>query len=125
MISERVRKLYQRADRISGNRLNILRDAIKTFTVTRANQAAASLAYYIIFSLFPLLLVLISAGGFFLDSQQVYLKVSHLIQQNIPDSVSMDRRKSASYFGAAQCRGSDWFNNAHVGSLRWIYQSGI
>lgn len=86
MISDRVRKLYQRADRISGNRLNILGDAIKTFTVTRANQAAASLAYYIIFSLFPLLLVLISAGGFFLDSQQVYLKVSHLVQQSIPDS---------------------------------------
>ena len=57
MISNRVRKLYHRADRISGNRLNILRDAVKTFTVTRANQAAASLAYYIIFSLFPLLVV--------------------------------------------------------------------
>lgn len=86
MISERVRKIYQRADRISGNRLNILRDAVKTFNVTRANQAAASLAYYIIFSLFPLLLVLISAGGFFLDSQQVYQKVAQIVQQNIPDS---------------------------------------
>ena len=86
MISNRVRKLYQRADRISGNRLNILKDAIKTFTVTRANQASASLAYYIIFSLFPLLLVLISAGSYFLNSEQVYLKVSQLIQQSIPDS---------------------------------------
>ncbi len=86
MISNRIRHLYQRADRISGNRLNILRDAIQTFTITRANQAAASLAYYVIFSLFPLLLVLISAGSFFLNSEQVYLKVSQLIQQNIPDS---------------------------------------
>ena len=86
MISNRIRHLYQRADRISGNRLNILRDAVKTFTVTRANQAAASLAYYIIFSLFPLLLVLISAGSYFLSSQEVYLKVSQLIQQSIPFS---------------------------------------
>jgi len=86
LISNRIRYLYQRADRISGNRLNILRDAIRTFTVTRANQASASLAYYVIFSLFPLLLVLISAGSFFLNSEQVYLKVSQLIQQNIPDS---------------------------------------
>lgn len=86
MISDRIRELYQRADRISGNRLNILKDAINTFTVTRANQAAASLAYYLIFSLFPLLLVLISAGSFFLDSEQVYLKVSQLVQQNIPES---------------------------------------
>lgn len=86
MISERIRHIYQRADRISGNRLNLIKDAIETFNVTRAGQAAASLAYYLIFSLFPLLLVLISAGSFFLDSEQVYLKVSQLVQQNIPES---------------------------------------
>lgn len=86
MISNRIRQLYQRADRISGNRLNILRDAVRTFTVTRANQAAAGLAYYVIFSLFPLLLVLITAGSFFLQSEQVYLKVSQLIQVSIPAS---------------------------------------
>ena len=45
MISNRVQKLYQRADRMSAKRLNVLRDAIRTFTVTRANQAAASLAW--------------------------------------------------------------------------------
>jgi membrane protein len=71
---------------MSGNRINILRDAVRTFTITRANQAAAGLAYYAIFSLFPLLLVLISAGSFFLNSTQVYSKVSQLIQQSIPDS---------------------------------------
>lgn len=86
MISQRIKDLYQRADRISGNRFNILKDAIETFKVTRANQASASLAYFIIFSLFPLLLVLISAGGFILDSEQVYLKVSQLVRQNIPAS---------------------------------------
>jgi len=88
VISNRVRKLYHRADRISGNRLNILRDAVKTFTVTRANQAAASLAYYIIFSLFPLLVVLITAGSLFLNTEQVYSKISELIQQSIPYSYS-------------------------------------
>lgn len=86
MISQRIKDLYQRADRIGGNRFNILKDAIETFKVTRANQASASLAYFIIFSLFPLLLVLISAGGFILDSEQVYLKVSQLVRQNIPAS---------------------------------------
>jgi membrane protein len=86
LISNRIRQIYLRADRMSGNRLNIVKDAIETFTVTRASQAAASLAYYLIFSLFPLLLVLISAGSFFLDSQQVYLKVSQLVQHSVPDS---------------------------------------
>jgi membrane protein len=84
LISNRIKELYQRADRISGNRLNLLKDAMETFNVTRAGQASASLAYYVILSLFPLLLVLISAGSFFLDSQQVYLKLSQLVQQNIP-----------------------------------------
>lgn len=86
MISNRIRQLYQRADRISGNRLNIIIDAIETFNITHANQAAAGLAYYLIFSLFPLLLVLISAGSFFLSSDQVYLKVTQLVQANVPGS---------------------------------------
>ena len=52
--------------------------------ITRASQASASLAYYVIFSLFPLLLLLISAGSFFLDSEQVYLKITQLVQQSFP-----------------------------------------
>ena len=84
MISNRIKELYQRADRVSGNRLDILKDAIGTFIITRASQASASLAYYVIFSLFPLLLVLIAAGSFFLDSEQVYLKVTQLVQQTFP-----------------------------------------
>jgi len=84
LISNRIKDLYQRADRISGNRLNIFKDAIETFNVTRAGQASASLAYYVIFSLFPLLSVLVAAGGFFLDSEEVYLKVSQLVRQNFP-----------------------------------------
>lgn len=87
MISNRIRQLYQRADRISGNRLNIIKDAVETFNITHANQASAGLAYYLIFSLFPLLLVLISAGSFFLSSELVYIKVTQLIQSNVPGSV--------------------------------------
>lgn len=86
MISDRIRQLYQRADRISGNRLNIIKDAIETFNITHANQAAAGLAYFVIFSLFPLLLVFISAGSFFLSREEVYFKITQLVQQNAPGS---------------------------------------
>jgi len=86
MISERIRQFYEQVDRISGNRLSIIKDATETFNVTHAGQASAGLAYYLIFSLFPLLLVLVSAGSFFLNREQVYHKVSLLVQQNIPDS---------------------------------------
>jgi membrane protein len=57
--------------------------------VTRANQAAASIAYYVIFSLFPLLLVIITAGSFFLKSEQVYFKITQLIQQSIPAAYTL------------------------------------
>lgn len=86
MISNRIKELYGRADRVSGNRLEIVKDAIDTFIITRASQASAGIAYYLIFSLFPLLLVLISAGSFFVDSEQVYIKVSQLVEQNIPST---------------------------------------
>jgi uncharacterized BrkB/YihY/UPF0761 family membrane protein len=72
VISNRVRQLYQHADRVSGNRLDIIKDAFRTFTITRADQASASIAYYVIFSLFPLLLVLISAGvSFWIASRYI------------------------------------------------------
>lgn len=86
MISKRIKDFYQNANRRSGGRLDILKNALATFSETRASQAAASLAYYAIFSLFPLLLVLIAGGSYFLNSQQVYQSVTRFIQDAIPVS---------------------------------------
>jgi len=66
--------------------LKILKQAITTFSGTRASQAAASLAYYAIFSLFPLLLLLVAGGSYFLNSEQVYQTVTRFIQNAIPAS---------------------------------------
>ena len=66
--------------------MKTIKQAITTFSNTRASQAAASLAYYAIFSLFPLMLVLIAGGSYFLDSQQVYQTVTRFIQDAIPVS---------------------------------------
>jgi len=66
--------------------LKILKQALTTFSGTRASQAAASLAYYAIFSLFPLLLLLVAGGSYFLNSEQVYQTVTRFIQNAIPAS---------------------------------------
>ena len=79
-------RLYQNANQISGERLDILRIAFSTFASTQASQAAASLAYYAIFSLFPLLLVLIAGGSYFMNNQQVYQTVLQFVQNAIPAS---------------------------------------
>jgi len=80
---------YQNANQISGGRLNIFKHALKTFTVTNAPQAAAALAYYAIFSLFPLLLVGIAGGSYFINTQQIYLSVTQLVHSVIPVSTQL------------------------------------
>lgn len=66
-----------------------LRRTITSFDEARAAQASASIAYYAFFSLFPLLLVLISAGSFFFDNEQAVQVVIDFISQALPISVSL------------------------------------
>jgi membrane protein len=86
LISKQLKEWYRIANRSSRGRLDILKNTLKTFSETRAAQAAASLAYYAIFSLFPLLLVIIAGGSYFLSSQQIYREITRLVQQAIPVS---------------------------------------
>jgi len=81
-----IKELYQNINHLSGDRLDILRNALDSFSETRAAESAASLAYYAMFSLFPLLLLFIAAGSYFLDSAQMYETVTQLAQQAIPIS---------------------------------------
>jgi membrane protein len=77
---------YQTINRLSGNRLSILQTALKSFTEKQAAQASAGLAYYTFFSIFPLMLVFIAVGSYFLDSRQVFNTVTQFIQQALPIS---------------------------------------
>ena len=80
------KELYKNLNQLSGDRLKILEHAIKSFTEKQAGQASAGLAYYSIFSIFPLLLVFIAAGSYFLDRQQVFNVVTQFVQQALPIS---------------------------------------
>lgn len=86
MISRQLKKIYEKTNQLSGNRLDILRTTFATFTNSYASQAAASLAYYAIFSLFPLLLVLVAGGSYFLDREEAYEIVTRLVQSALPVS---------------------------------------
>ena len=82
----RLNEFYQKVDRLSGDRLNILKNAIANFTEKQAAQASAGLAYYALFSIFPLLLVFVAVGSYFLDSEQVFNTVTQFVQQALPIS---------------------------------------
>ncbi|MGZ9235640.1 MAG: YihY/virulence factor BrkB family protein [Anaerolineales bacterium] len=81
-----IKDFYQNINHLSGDRLSILQTAIKTFTEKQAAQASAGLAYYTFFSIFPLMLVFIAGGSYFLDSDQVFNTVTQFIQQALPIS---------------------------------------
>jgi membrane protein len=84
-----IKELYQNINHLSGDRLDILRNTFESFSETRAAESAASLAYYAIFSLFPLLLLFIAVGSYFLDSAKMYETVTQLAQEAIPISTRM------------------------------------
>jgi len=81
-----IQEFYKNIDHLSGNRFGILENAIKSFTEKQAAQASAGLAYYSILSIFPLLLVFIAAGSYFIDTNQVFNVVTQFIQQALPIS---------------------------------------
>ncbi len=66
--------------------MDIIQNTISSFSEKRGSQAAASLAYYAFFSLFPLLLTLVSLGSFFLDSEQTFQQVLSWAYRVIPVS---------------------------------------
>ena len=88
----RVLPYYQRANRYSHGILEILRLTVKNFTTSRSMEAAASMSYYALFSLFPLLLVLVSAAGMIIRRENAYEPVLNFFYDMIPISQSIIER---------------------------------
>lgn len=81
---ETLKSTYTQADHMSGGVLGIIRMTIQSFTQERGPEAAASLAYYSFFSLFPLVLVIIVVGSFFVDRDVVQSNLLNLLQGVLP-----------------------------------------
>ncbi|WP_322794274.1 YihY/virulence factor BrkB family protein [Bellilinea sp.] len=83
---------YLRLNRFSRGTIEIIRVTLKNFTLARGSEAAASLAYYALFSLFPLLLILISVAGFILKREDAYQAVLTLVFQALPNAEPLIER---------------------------------
>ncbi len=83
-IIDTLKALYRRADDFTGGALDVVRIAIERFTEERGPEAAASLAYYAFFSIFPMLLVLIVVGSFFVDTQVAQTQLLILLEGVLP-----------------------------------------
>jgi membrane protein len=81
---ERLGEAFHNADRRSGGVLSILRRMLVNFSRVNGAEAAATIAYYALFSLFPLLLALASILGGRLQDQVFFNQVLDYISTFIP-----------------------------------------
>jgi YihY family inner membrane protein len=79
-----IKNLYHRLDDLSGGVLGIIRLTIERFTEERGAETAASLAYYAFFSIFPMLLVFIVIGSFFVDAEVVQIQLLTVLEGIVP-----------------------------------------
>jgi membrane protein len=85
-----LRDVYRRVQRYSAVR--VLVDTMQRFGEVRAAEAAAGMAYYVFFSLFPLMIALISAASFVLAQKQAYQQTVDFIAEAIPVSQQLIER---------------------------------
>ena len=83
MFTDTVRDLYHRLDALSGKRLAVIARAIRRFDRNRGPEAAATISYYTIFSIFPLLIFTITALSYFIDPEVVIQRLTELTE-NLP-----------------------------------------
>lgn len=81
---EKTRRFYYKLNQRTGGILGIIRHATNQFSKEDGSGSAAGLSYYALFSLFPLLLVLISITGFFLKQDVAQAKVLEVITAALP-----------------------------------------
>jgi membrane protein len=112
---------YLRANTFTRGTLEVIRVTVKHFSLSRGAEAGASLAYYALFSLFPLLLVLISVAGFVIRSETAYQTALNLIYGILPNArplvdrnleLILDRRATIGVIGlgGALWSASGFFN---------------
>jgi len=83
---KRTMSTYKRLNTWSHGIPDVLACTVDRFNNGRGSQAAAGMAYYFIFSLFPLLLLLISLGSIVLTRHDVQQVVADFVSQAVPNS---------------------------------------
>ncbi|HEX9924046.1 MAG TPA: YihY/virulence factor BrkB family protein [Anaerolineae bacterium] len=84
LISVKGKALYEWANDLTGGVLGIVVHTVEGFIRTRAVEAAASIAYYVLFSLFPLLIFLVVIGSSLFESAQIQRQVADFVKEIFP-----------------------------------------
>jgi membrane protein len=84
--------ICQRFKALGPDLFSILARAWNRFNAVDAPEGAASMAFFAIFSLFPMLLLLVAVGSFVLQSQEAQRKVFELVKRGFPISPELIER---------------------------------
>ena len=85
---ESLKKAYYKGNKLSGGTLGIIRHTFNNFSMMRGPEAAASLSYYALFSIFPILLAAVSIASTFLEQAVVQEKLLEAIREFVPVSAT-------------------------------------
>jgi membrane protein len=83
-LNQKIKSIYHRVDSFTGGVLGVIQRTFQKFGEVRGSEAAASLAYYAFFSIFPMLLVFVSVGSFFVDREFVQSQLLNLLKGFLP-----------------------------------------
>jgi len=107
----------------SGGLLSILRQSVDRFTQLRGAEASASLAYYALFSIFPLTFILVAILGFVLSSEEAYHQSVEFVRTIFPFSGDLVERnltevaKSRGTIGVIGILGALWSASGFFNTL--------
>jgi membrane protein len=80
--------LLKRVDQLCFGAASIIGAAMHGLSATRSSESASSIAYYTVFSLFPLLLLLVAGAGFVLRSAEAQQRLLQFALEAFPVSQS-------------------------------------
>jgi uncharacterized BrkB/YihY/UPF0761 family membrane protein len=63
-------------------------EVVQAFNADKCSFLAAGLCYFVFFSIFPMMLLLVSVTGYFLTAEQAMQQAVHLTQQLFPQQTS-------------------------------------
>ena len=86
---KKLREIYRWLNKRTYGAVHILRIAIQQFSDSNSTQAAAGMAYYAFFSLFPLLLFLIVGASYILEVQSAYDYVMENVFRVLPTAQNL------------------------------------
>jgi membrane protein len=113
-VKQTLTKLYNQLNRWTRGSIEIMVMCLQTFNDNRVAQAAASLGYYTIFSIFPLMIALIVVGSWFVDPAQVRAAVEGWIVEFVPFAVDFVQENLDIVFERSRVVGL-----VAIGSLLW------